>query len=515
MGNSLAGELESPSVEVLVSVVGAGPGDPSLLTLAGMRVLERADAVLFDALVHPALLARARPEAARESVAGVAHGVIHARLVALARAGRRVCLLVGGDPVLFGVGGEACEALVSAGIAFEVVPGVTTALGASTYAGIPLTLGASSTSVTFVADRESAPDWSRLATASETLVIHTAAARLAGEMTAIAAHGRPGDTPVAVIQGGTRADQRVVLGTVADVARRVEDAQFGATLVVVVGAVVRLRGKLRWWDNGPLFGRRVLVTRAKEQAGGLVDALAERGAEPVMFPAIAFAPPSDEARVDLAVREADAYELAVFTSANGVERWFSAMRASGRDARAFGRTRVVAIGPATGAALEKHGIVPDAVPSEHRGEAAAATALELLEALGGPAGRRVLLARAEVAREALPDALRAAGALVDVVPVYRTIPAAGRDVEALAAALRAGQIDAATFTSSSTVDHVCEALGMDAAALLAPVAVATIGPITSDTARKHGLHVSVEAAKYTVPGLLAALERHYTRRETP
>ncbi|MEI8257798.1 MAG: uroporphyrinogen-III synthase, partial [Deltaproteobacteria bacterium] len=417
-------------------------------------------------------------------------------------------------PFVFGRGGEEAEALAAAGLPFEIVPGVTTALGASAYAGIPLVRAGLASSVTFV-NSASTPDWSRLASAGETLVIDTESEKLAGEMTALAAHGRASETPVAVIQSGTRADQRVVIGTVADVARGVENAQLGENLVVVVGAVVRLREKLRWWDNGPLFGRRVLVTRAKEQAGGLVDALAERGAEPVMFPAIAFAPPGDSARVDRAIREAHTYDLAVFTSANGVDRWFAAMRTHRRDARALARARVVAIGPATAAALEKHGIVADAVPTEHRGEAAAVTSLEQLASRGGPAGARVLLARAEVARDVLPDALRAAGAIVDVVAVYRTIPAEGRDVDALVSALRAGQIDAATFTSSSTVDHVCEALGSDAAGLLSPVAVATIGPITSATARTRGLHVSVEAATYTVDGLLAALERHYTRRETP
>lgn len=517
----MPGALESPPVVVLVSLVGAGPGDPALLTLAAMRALERADVVLYDALVHPAVLGHAPTAAERESIAGASQDDINARLVSLARAGRKVCLLVGGDPMLFGGGAEECEALARAGIRFEVVPGVVTALGAATYAGIPLTHGRLAASVAFVANRGTSDgagvraDGSRLAAASQTLVIHSTSAGLPGEMNALTAHGRPGDTPVAVIQSGTRADQQVVIGTVADVVRRVEDARLGPHFIVVVGAVVQLRDKLRWWDNGPLFGLRILVTRAAEQARGLVDALAERGAEPVMFPAIAFSPPSDAARVEQAVRDAHTYDLAVFTSVNGVDRWFAAMRAQRRDARAMARARVVAIGPATGASLEAHGIIPDAVPSEHRGEAAAESALELLGASGGAAGRRVLVARAQVARDALPAALRAAGALVDVVAVYRTIPADGRNVSALTASLQAGQIDAVTFTSSSTVDHVCTALGPDAAGLLAPVSVATIGPITSATARARGLHVSVEAATYTVPGLLAALEQHYTTREIP
>jgi uroporphyrinogen III methyltransferase/synthase len=352
----------------------------------------------------------------------------------------------------------------------------------------------------------SAHDWSKLATATQTLVIFMGARKLKDEMARLVAHGRSAETPVAVIQWGTRADQRVVTGTVGDIGVRAEESGIGPPSLVVVGDVARLRETLRWWDRGPLFGRRVLVTRAKAQAGPMIDALTEHGAEPIAFAAIAFEPPSDPARVERAVRELEAYDLVVLTSANGVDRLFAAVDAAGRDARALAHAKVVAIGPATAATLVHHGIRADAVPAEFRGEAAAETALALL---GQPHGKRALLARAEAAREVLPETLRAAGMSVDVVPVYRTVSASGGDVEALRAMLRAGQVDAATFTSSSTVDHLCDALGNDAAALLAPVAIASIGPITSESCRRRGLHVTVEAAKYTVPGLLEALARHF------
>jgi uroporphyrinogen III methyltransferase/synthase len=308
----------------------------------------------------------------------------------------------------------------------------------------------------------------------------------------------------------------VVSGTVGDIARRCEDAGLGAPALVVVGEVARLRETLRWWDTGPLVGRRVLVTRAREQAGSVVAALSERGAEPVLFPAIEFAPPTDAAPLRAAVRALDGYDVAIFTSPNGVAHFFAALGRAGRDARAFGRARVVAIGPATAAALRERGICADGVPEEFRGEAAAACALGLLAAQGGEvAGRRALLARAEVARDALPAQLREAGVAVDVVPVYRTVPASSGDVAALCDALRAGQLDAVTFTSSSTVQNVCDALGPEAGTLLAPVVVASIGPVTSETARQRGLRVDVEARTFTVPGLLEALEAHYKQRAEP
>ena len=513
-------------VDVRVSLVGAGPGDPALLTLAAVRAIERADVVLYDALIHPSVLERARPDAElvfvgkRAGHDGISQHEINQRLVALARAGKRVCRLKGGDPFLFGRGSEEAEVLASAGIAFDVVPGVPAAVGATAYAGISLTHRMLSSSVAFVTSSEhaskatSAHDWGKLATATQTIVIFMGVRKIRAEMERLVAHGRSPETRAAVIQWGTRAEQRVVTGTVADIALRCEDAGLGAPALIVVGDVVALRETLRWWDRKPLFGKKILVTRARSQAVRLSEALAERGAEPVPFAAIAFEPPREGDRVRQAVGELGSYDLVVFTSANGVSRWFEAMEHEGRDARAFQKAKVVAIGPATAAALAGQGIRADAVPEEFRGERAAEAALSLLAADGTVHGRRCLLARAEIARDALPDALRAQGVAVDVVPVYRTVAASGGDVAALTAMLRAGQIDAATFTSSSTVEHFCDALGAEAHELLAPVVVASIGPVTSETARRRGLHVTVEAGKYTIDGLVDALESHYASKET-
>ncbi len=436
-----------------------------------------------------------------------------------ARAGRRVCRLKGGDPFLFGRGSEEAEVLVAAGILFEVVPGVSAALGATAYAGISLTHRSLSSSVAFLTSSEhaskatSAHDWQKLATATQTLVLFMGVRKLREEMARLMAFGRAAETPVAAIQWGTRAEQRVVTGTVGDIADRVDEAELGAPALVVIGEVARLRETLRWWDSQPLFGKRIVVTRAREQAGSLIEALAERGADGVLFPGIAFEPPTDPRPLAASIEQVGRYDAVVFTSVNGVQRWFAALHAAGRDARSLARACVVAIGPATAAALAAQGIRADAVPAEHRGEAAAEATLAMFG--DGAPGKRVLLARAEVARNVLPDALRAAGCEVEIVPAYRTVAARDRDVAALVTSLRDGTVDAITFTSSSTVESVCDALGPDAASMLAPVVVASIGPITSDTARSRGLHVTVEAGTYTVDGLLNALEAHYSRTPSP
>lgn len=531
MWQSAQATLQSARVDTLVSLVGAGPGDPSLLTLAAVRALARADAVLYDPCVHPAVLAHARSDATLIRVDHTSEDQTHGQkpekkvttlLLNLAREGKRVCRLHEGDPFLFGTGAEEAEVLAQHGIPFEVVPGVSPALGATAYAGIPLTHPALSCSVTFVDRSQQTTEHSglhehkTLATTAQTIVIFTDIQNIREEMERLVAVGQSPDTPAAVIQCGSRADQRVITGTVADVVQRCEENSFCAPVLVVVGHVVRLRDTLRWWDRAPLFGRRILVTRAKEQAGPLIEALTERGAEAVLFPAIRFEPPTDPTGVDRAVQELQRYDAVVLTSANGVERLFTAIHKAGRDARALANALVVAIGPATAAALEAHGIRADAIPTEFKGEAAADATLALLaQRHGSPTGRRVLLARAEVARDALPQRLQQHAVHVDVVPVYRTVPAEDRDVQALRAALSTGQIDAVLFTSSSTVESVCDALGPDATDLLAPVVIASIGPITSDTVRRRGLHVTVEAKPYTIPGLVRALESHYARRNTP
>lgn len=506
----------------MVSLIGVGPGDPGLLTLRGAQAIARADTVLYDALIHPAVLRHARDDAEllfvgkRRGSDSASQDEINHMLLLRARQGRRVARLKGGDPLLFGRGAEECEFLAEHGVPFEVVPGVTAALGATAYAGIPISHRERSSSIALVASTErndkahSAHDWSRLATATQTLVFYMGVHRLADDMRSLVEHGRDANTPAAAIQWGTHPEQRTVTATVATLADAVKSAGLGAPALVVVGEVVSLRDALRWWDSRPLFGRRVLVTRAKAQSAGFVDALVEEGAAPVEFPVLRFEAPSDEAPL---ARSIDAlvegsYAAVAFTSQNGVERFFAALDGRSLDARAFGRAKVVAIGPATAESLRARGVRPDAVAKEFVGEGVA----KAIAALLGDRlrGSRVLIARAEVARDALPKALAVMGATVDVAAAYRTVSAPADEVDALRDALSNGRVDAVTFTSSSTVTNLCDALGDDAAALLAKTAVASIGPVTSDTARARGLVVSIEATEYTTAGLLDALRRHFS-----
>lgn len=505
-----------------MSLVGAGPGDPALLTLGAVRALGRADVVLYDALVHPSVLQHARPDAELRFVGkrggheGISQAELNALLLDLARSGRRVCRLKGGDPFLFGRGSEEAEVLAREGISFEVIPGVTAALGATTYAGISLTHREWSSSVAFVTSAEhaeksqSAHDWQKLATATQTLVIYMGVRKLRGAVEKLLAHGRSAETPAAVIQAGTLPSQRVVTGTLSTIAERVEAEGLGAPALIVVGEVVRLREQLRWFDQRPLQGKRVLVTRAEAQSEGMLNSLLERGAEAVSLPAIRFREPTDRAALERALQRLEDYHLVLFTSTNTVERFFRELEKSGGDTRRLGRALVGAVGPATALALGRYGVRADATPEVHRGEALAEATLALLADRSlPPAEARVLLPRAEAGREALPEQLRAAGVRVDTVAVYATEAAPREHFAGLRGELLEGAVDALTFTSPSTVDAVLDGLGEAAPQLLAPVVLASLGPVTSERARARGLEVTVEAATTTTEALLDALEAHY------
>jgi len=503
-----------------VYLIGAGPGDPELITLRGVRALGLADVVLYDALAHPALLRHARVGAELRSV-GKRYGedsfsqdAINAELVELASAGKVVARLKGGDPLLFARGAEEIETLSKAGIAFEVIPGISSPIGAAAYAGISLTHRDLSSSVAFITGTESpgkertAHDWSKLATATQTLCVIMGMKRL-GEITAaLVTHGRDPATPAVVVQWGTWPRQRVLEGTVADIAGRAVSEGIANPAVVLIGEVGRLRERMRWFDKLPLFGKRILVTRPEHQAQDTARAIRERGAEPVIVPAIEIVPPPDVQGFERHLDNLGLYDVVAFTSANGVERTMEALQAKRRDARAFGRAMVAAIGPGTESALSLRGVVADVVAQEFRGEGLAASILEALAKRNQTTGK-VLLLRALVARDALPTLLRAAGLEVDIVPAYETKPAARATIEALAGDLAAGKIDVVTFTSSSTVRELCLALGPRAGELLSKSVVASNGPVTTETAREHGLTVQVSADEYTVPGLLDALERHF------
>ncbi len=500
-----------------VFLVGAGPGDPGLITLRGLEVLRRAQVVIYDRLVSERLAVEAPPEAERVYVGKTAghHTLsqpeINALLVAKAREGKLVVRLKGGDPFIFGRGGEEIEALAEARVPFEVVPGVTSAIAAPAYAGIPITHRDFAASFAVVTGREgpAKPDstiaWDKLATGAATLLCLMGAGNLSSIVEQLVRHGRSPETPVALIQWGTWRRQRTLVGTLADIADQAREANLGPPIVAVVGDVVRLREKLRWFDNRPLFGKRVLVTRTREQAGDLSRLLAEVGAEPVEVPTIRTQPPECWEPVDEAISRLAEYGWVVFTSGNGVRSFFDRLDALGKDARALGRSRVAAIGPATAGALREAGIRADLVPEEYVAEAVAARLIEQ-----GAAGSRILLARAAEAREVMAEMLAKEGARVDQVAVYRTVPApeAGHRLKGL---LEGKGVDAATFASSSSVRNLVAALGEEAREHLDRLLVACIGPITARTARELGLRVDIVASEYTIPGLVRALEDYYSR----
>jgi uroporphyrinogen III methyltransferase / synthase len=498
-----------------VWLVGAGPGDPGLITVRGLEVLSRADVVFHDALAHPALL-EACPNSEIVDV-GKRYGAdsptqdaINAQLVAAARAGKRVVRLKGGDPFLFARGAEEAAALRAAGIPFEVVPGIASPVGASAYAGISLTHRDLSSSVTLItgSDRtgkEWSPEaWKKLATATDTICVLMGMRKIREIAAALVAGGRAAVTPVAVIQWGARPEQRVVTGTLADIADRVTAAGVANPALIVVGDVVGLRDQIAWFDSFPLFGKRVLVPRAAHQAEATARAIRERAAEPVLFPVIEIADPSDRAPLLSAAEALSSYDFVIFTSANGVERFFATLAELGRDARAFGSARLAVIGPKTAAALERRGLRADVVAEEFIGEGVGKAILEQ----GG--AKRVLIPRAEVARDALPEMLKKAGAHVDVVAAYRTLPASAERARGLRELFETGGVDVALFTSGSTVSSLTALLGDDAASLLARVVVASIGPVTSRALAERGVTPAVTAEVYTVAGLLDALELHYS-----
>jgi uroporphyrinogen III methyltransferase/synthase len=481
-----------------------------LITVRGLSVLSDADVVLFDALAHPALL-DACPKAEQRNVGkrygedSAAQEVIIAQMIELARQGKRVVRLKGGDPLMFARGAEEALALAAAGVKFEIVPGVSSPVAASAYAGISLTHRDLSSSVTFItgSDRDgkewSPESWKKLATATDTICVLMGMRRI-GEITrAIIDGGRAPSTPAAVIQWGARPEQRVVTAPLTDIAEAAQRAGLKNPAIILVGEVVTLREQLSWYDSRPLSGKRVVIPRAADQARDTANALRERGAAPLSLPMIEIAPPPEPARMSRAVADLWRYEWVLFTSANAVEQLRLELGRMSCDARAFGAAKVGAVGSKTAEALLRIGIKADVVAQEFVGEGLASAVL----AEGTP--RRVLLLRARTARDILPDALRASGSEVDVVTAYETKPLHSSGA-ALADGIETGKVDAILFTSSSTVTSTLEALGPNAKDLLSRVAVCSIGPVTTRTLEAAGLKPNVQASVYTVEGLLDALE---------
>lgn len=497
-----------------VYLIGAGPGDPGLLGLKAKECLETADAVVYDRLADPRIIEFCRKDAEMVYVgkASANHTMrqpdINKLLVKLAAEGKTVARLKGGDPFVFGRGGEEAIELLEAGLPFEFVPGVTSAIAVAEYAGIPVTHRHVATSFAVITGHEdptkgeSTINWKGLATAVDTLVFLMGVENIERISSQLIANGRSADCPAAVIRWGTRPEQRTLITTVGKAAADVKATGMKPPAIFLVGEVVKLREQLQWFDNKPLFGKTVVVTRARAQASALTKKLEAQGARVLEVPAIKIVPPADFAPLDKAIAEIDTYKWLILTSVNGVEYFFDRLLKAGKDSRALCGVKIAAIGSATADALKGYGITADLIPSAYKAE-------ELADALAADtkAGDKLLLARAKVARNVLPERLRALGAQVDVVTAYETV-ADCQNKEELLEALESGEASLVTFTSSSTVTNLLDVLG-DKKDLLDKVALAAIGPVTAETLEKHGLKPAVSAAEYTIDGLMTAIEEYY------
>ena len=509
-------------MSVTVYLVGAGPGDTGLITVRGRELLAAADVIVYDYLANPELLDCAPASAERVYVGkkGYAQHLtqdeLNVVLIDAARAlekrgGGTVVRLKGGDPFVFGRGGEEALALAAAGIDFEVVPGVTSGIAAAAFAGIPVTHRGIASSLTFVTGHEdpskttSALDWNALAALvghGGTVCFYMGMRELSSIAHKLMQEGAAADTSAVIIHRGTSPRQHTLVTTLQDVAADVSRAGLAAPSIILVGEVARLRERLAWFEKRPLFGKRIVVTRSRTQAGALASRLTALGADVMEFPTIEIVPPVQYAPLDEALAQIDSYAWVVLTSVNGVDAFFERLKG---DARRLGHALVAAIGPATAERLRQHGIVADTVPAEYRGEAVFSAIEQATRARGlRLEGARVLIPRAAEARAVLPDMLRSAGATVDVVSAYRTVRPADTDTRALIAELESGRIDAMSFTSSSTAKNLFELLG-DASSLLDGVALCSIGPITSATLRSLGHEPAIQASEYTIDGLVEAI----------
>ena len=500
----------------IVYLVGAGPGDSGLITLKAVECLKKAEVVVYDHLADDRILRWAPAAAERIYVGKVSadHTMkqedISRLLVEKAKENRCVVRLKGGDPFVFGRGGEEALLLAEHHIPFEIVPGVTSAISVPAYAGIPVTQRHTAVSFAVVTGHEdptkgeSAIRWDKLATAVDTLVFLMGVENLPHITGQLIANGRAADTPAAVIRWGTKPEQKTLVTTLGEAAEAVKAAGLNPPAIFVVGDVVTLREKIGWFDAPsvrPLFGTTVLVTRARAQASKLTTMLDALGARCIELPAIKIAPPPDAYRaVDQAIQRIADYDWLIFTSTNGVDAFFARLFAAGKDARALSRARLAAIGTSTAKRLRVYGLTADLMPGEFRAEGILAVLKEHLVA-----GARILIPRALEAREILPDRLREYGASVDVAPVYETVTEED-DPAAVRAMLAAGEIDFVTFASSSTVKNLVKLLGD--AALLQKTKVIAIGPITAETCESLGIKPTAVAKEYTIDGMVSAIREH-------
>ncbi len=501
-----------------VYLIGAGPGDPGLLTIKGKEILSQAEVVIYDRLASPRLLAFARPNAEliyvgkRTGNHTVDQEGINQLIVEKAREGKLVARLKGGDPFIFGRGGEEAQVLAEHDIPFEVVPGVTSAIAVPAYAGIPLTHRAHTASVAFITghrrkDRDEADiDWQNLAKGVGTLVFLMGVKNLPFITQQLISFGRSPDTPVAVIRWGTTPLHRSVSGTLSNIVDKVKQAELRPPAIIVIGDVVGLKDQINWFEKNPLLGKRVLVTRTRAQASELVNQLEQKGAICIQFPTIEVVPPEDGSELDEALKGLPGYDWIIFSSTNAVEFFFKRLFQMGRDIRFMGRNAIAAVGSATSQALERLGIKPNLVPEDFRQEG-------LLDAFKriGVRGRRILIPRAKKARELLPNGLRALGANVEVVVTYETrLPEL---TEELKESIGKEPIDVVTFTSSSTVKNLFKLLPQQTVnKILEKAKVACIGPVTAKTAQEHGLKVDIQPDESTIASLVKAIERYFADR---
>jgi uroporphyrinogen III methyltransferase/synthase len=498
-----------------VYIIGAGPGDPELITMKGLKCLEEAEVVIYDHLVGEEILRHVNT-AVRFIYAGKEGGdhtltqdEINARLVEEAAKGKIVARLKGGDPFIFGRGGEEAEVLAKAGIPFEIIPGVTSAIAVPAYAGIPLTHRGYTSAVAFVTGHEnpdkdkSSIDWEKLAGIG-TLVFLMGVKNLPRITAELMANGRSPETPAALIRWGTTPDQETISGTLKDICEKAEARRFLPPSILVVGEVVALREHLNWFEEKPLFGKGIVITRPETQAGPFAALLQAQGARTILFPTIKIVPAEDARQMDEAIARVETYDWIIFTSANGVRFFFERLRDRRRDIRDLKGIRICAIGPATADIIEKHGIRVDIVPDEFISEGIV-KAFEKFDLNG----KKVLLPRAEKAREVIPEGLAKMGASVDIVTAYRTVRS-GRDKGQIETLISEGKVDVITFTSPSTVHHFLAIMGKGHP-LPPAIKIACIGPVTAAAVKEAGMGVDIMQERYTIPGLVDALVNYYRK----
>ncbi len=501
-----------------VYLIGAGPGDPGLLTLKGQQYLADADVVIYDYLANPVLLGHARADAEKIYV-GKVRGHHHlpqeetnALLAEKAAAGLQVVRLKGGDPYIFGRGGEEAAYLKERNIPFEVVPGVTAGFAAAAYAGIPLTHRDVTTSLALLTGHErperklSSLDWEKLATGLGTLIFYMGMANLKTISAELIRHGRDPQTPVAIVQWATLPRQRTLVGTLESIVADVAREGLEPPAVIIIGEVVNYREELRWYDNLPLFGKRFLITRPRAQAASFVQLLQQQGAETICIPTIEIVPPKDLAPFDDALRQLAGFDSLVLTSANAVSAFFQRLKENQLDLRSLAGVQIVAVGPKTAEAIEAYGLAPDLVPQNYRAEGVVE---ELLAQ--GVAGKRILYPHAEIARQLIVTDLTRAGAEVCAPIAYRTVIPQGK-ADMIRHLLAAGELDAICFSSSSTFDHLLAMLGDELKQLQGRAEFFSIGPLTSASIRKHDFEVALEPEQATLDALVAAMVDYYKQK---